>query len=187
MWCCALSTSFQLLCKGNHAQSILPQIGNKRLWGENKRKWKGRQPPGVKPMTPLAWAASVLPPSHDSRTTNPLIELYENYPARYLDMHVHKLHCNIWWCCGHLHHAGTFLAWWRWPQHHWNVAIKFVNNLIRACPNIELGVTTTATMTLKLCMRIVGVLIEWKYINLQTSVKLAVVFFPLFSILCLLV
>ena len=39
------------------------------LWGENKRKWKGLQPPGVEPRTPLAWAASPLPLSDDSRTT----------------------------------------------------------------------------------------------------------------------
>ena len=39
------------------------------LWGENRGKWKSRQPPGVEPRTPLAWAASALPLSHDSRTT----------------------------------------------------------------------------------------------------------------------
>ena len=37
------------------------------------------------------------------------------------------------WC-----HFCTFLAWWRWSQHHRNVAIKFVNYLSSACPNIEL-------------------------------------------------
>ena len=46
------------------------------LWGKNRRKWKRRQLPGVEPRTPLAWAASALPLSHDSRTTtnphNPL-------------------------------------------------------------------------------------------------------------------
>ena len=37
------------------------------LWGEN-RGWKCRQLPGVKPRTPLAWAASALPLSHNSLT-----------------------------------------------------------------------------------------------------------------------
>ena len=27
------------------------------LWGENRKKWKGRQPPGVEPWTSLTWAA----------------------------------------------------------------------------------------------------------------------------------
>ena len=46
------------------------------LWGENRGKWKSQQSPGVEPRTPLAWAASALPLSHNSRTTtnphNPL-------------------------------------------------------------------------------------------------------------------
>ena len=38
---------------------------------------KGRQPPGVEPRIPLAWAASALPLSHDSQTTtNPHNPLY---------------------------------------------------------------------------------------------------------------
>ena len=42
------------------------------LWGEIRGKWKSRQRPGVEPRTPLAWVASALPLSHDSRmTTNP--------------------------------------------------------------------------------------------------------------------
>ena len=53
------------------------------LWGENRGKWKGRQLPGVEPRTPLAWAASALPLSHDSRTTtnphNPLCVLHRWY------------------------------------------------------------------------------------------------------------
>ena len=44
---------------------------------------KGRQPPGVEPRTPLAWAASALPLSHNSRTTtnphNPLCILHRWY------------------------------------------------------------------------------------------------------------
>ena len=28
------------------------------LWGENRRKWKSQQSPGVEPRTPLAWATS---------------------------------------------------------------------------------------------------------------------------------
>ena len=47
------------------------------LWGENRGKWKSQQSPGVKPRTPLAWATSALPLSHNSRTTtsphNPLL------------------------------------------------------------------------------------------------------------------
>ena len=31
-----------------------------KLWGENRGKWKGQQSTGVKPRTPLAWAASAL-------------------------------------------------------------------------------------------------------------------------------
>ena len=47
------------------------------LWGENRGKWKGQQLPGVEPRTPLAWAASALPLSHDSwTTTNPHNPLY---------------------------------------------------------------------------------------------------------------
>ena len=47
------------------------------LWGENRGKWKGRQLPGVEPMTPLAWAISALPLSHDSgMTTNSHNPLY---------------------------------------------------------------------------------------------------------------
>ena len=42
------------------------------LWGENRGKWQSRQSPEVEPRTPLAWAASSLPLSHDSwTTTNP--------------------------------------------------------------------------------------------------------------------
>ena len=45
------------------------------LWGRNRGK--GRQPLGVKPRTPLTWAASALPLSHDNRrTTNPHKPLY---------------------------------------------------------------------------------------------------------------
>ena len=60
------------------------------------------------------------------------------------------------WCCDHLHQARkditfirqektspssgkkrvSFFAWWRWSQHHRNVAMKFVNNY--ACPIIKL-------------------------------------------------
>ena len=39
------------------------------LWGENRGKRKGRQSLGIEPRTPLAWAASALPLSHDNRTT----------------------------------------------------------------------------------------------------------------------
>ena len=47
------------------------------LCGENRGKWKGRQPPGVKPRTPLAWAGSALPLSHNSQATiNPHNLLY---------------------------------------------------------------------------------------------------------------
>ena len=47
------------------------------LWGVNRGKWKGRQLPGVGPRTPLAWAASALPLSHNSWiTTNPHNPLY---------------------------------------------------------------------------------------------------------------
>ena len=35
----------------------------------NRGKWKSRQSPGVEPRTPLAWTASALPLSHNSRTT----------------------------------------------------------------------------------------------------------------------
>ena len=36
---------------------------------QKKGKWNGLQPPGVEPRTPLAWATSALPQSHDSQTT----------------------------------------------------------------------------------------------------------------------
>ena len=53
------------------------------LWDKNRGKYKGRQPPGVEPRTPLAWATSTLPLSHDSRTTtnphNPLYVLHRWY------------------------------------------------------------------------------------------------------------
>ena len=53
------------------------------LWGENRGKWKNRQSPGVEPRTPLAWAASALPLSHNSWTTtsphNPLYVLHKWY------------------------------------------------------------------------------------------------------------
>ena len=53
------------------------------LWGTNRGKWKSRQSPGVEPRTPLAWAASALPLSHDSQTTtnphNPLCILHRWY------------------------------------------------------------------------------------------------------------
>ena len=48
------------------ARSISPHI---RYLGKSRGKWKGRQSLGVEPRTPLAWAASVLPLSHDSWTT----------------------------------------------------------------------------------------------------------------------
>ena len=35
--------------------------------------------------------------------------------------------------------------------------IKFVNNLSSACPNIELGITTTTTMTLKSYIMMTGI------------------------------
>ena len=48
--------------------------------GESEKGW---QPPGVEPRTPLAWAASALPLSHDSQTTtnphNPLYILHRWY------------------------------------------------------------------------------------------------------------
>ena len=37
------------------------------LWGKNREKWKGRQLLGVKPRTPLAWATSALPLTHNSQ------------------------------------------------------------------------------------------------------------------------
>ena len=47
------------------------------LWGENRGKWKGRQPPSFEPTTPLAWAASALPLSYGNwTTTNPHNPLY---------------------------------------------------------------------------------------------------------------
>ena len=52
------------------------------LWGEVKKAGSHREP-GVKPKTPLAWAASALPLSHDSCTTtnphNPLYVLHRWY------------------------------------------------------------------------------------------------------------
>ena len=48
---------------------------------------KGRQSPGVKPRTPLAWAANALPLSHDSRTTtnphNPLLDQHKTHSQVY--------------------------------------------------------------------------------------------------------
>ena len=55
----------------------------KILWDENRGKWKGWQPPGIEPKTPLAWAVSALSLSHDSWMTtnlhNPLYLLHRWY------------------------------------------------------------------------------------------------------------
>ena len=51
---------------------------------KNRGKWKGRQLPGVKPRTPLAWAASFLPLSHNSWTTTSQSSIYsisKNIPS----------------------------------------------------------------------------------------------------------
>ena len=79
---------------------------NKMLWGENRGKWKGQQSPGVKSRTPLVWAASALPLSHNSRTTtnphNPLYVLHRWYwmPQSYtwqpLSM-CHSVCASIFW------------------------------------------------------------------------------------------
>ena len=73
------------------------------FWGENIEKWKGRQPPGAKHRTPLAWVASALPLSHDSRTTtnphNPLYVLHIYIPL--LCIAIGIVICKPWcaWGC----------------------------------------------------------------------------------------
>ena len=57
------------------------------LWGENIGKWKGRQPPGVKPRIPLAWTTSALPPSHPMCA----MEAFSTTCA------VHTKNCEGWW------------------------------------------------------------------------------------------
>ena len=42
------------------------------LCGKNREKWEGRQSLGVKPRTLLAWAASAVPLTHNSRMTTNL-------------------------------------------------------------------------------------------------------------------
>ena len=59
---------------GNILRAFCFTLEIKILWGEN---WKGWQSLGVKPRTPLAWAASALPLSHNSwAITNPHNPLY---------------------------------------------------------------------------------------------------------------
>ena len=83
------------------------------LWGESRGKWKGRQLLGVEPRTPLAWAASALPLSHDSWTINnphnTLYVLHRWYwmpSLTHLVAIQHAVHiedCEGWWlpgCCG---------------------------------------------------------------------------------------
>ena len=61
----------------SNVQSILPHAGNKGIWGKNRGKWKSQQASGVKPRTPLAWAATALPLSYNNwTTTNPHNLLY---------------------------------------------------------------------------------------------------------------
>ena len=45
----------------------------------------------------------------------------ENRHTLFLKLFTYLIELHNWWW---LHHI--FLAWWRWSQHHWNVAIKFV-------------------------------------------------------------
>ena len=89
------------------------------LWGTNRGKWKGRQSPWVEPRTPLAWAASALPLSHNSRTTTG--------PHNPLYMYRTIAHLAKWFlkskkkkkCSEHLEwkknkkHSAWVLSWWR--------------------------------------------------------------------------
>ena len=65
------------------ASCLMLEIKNLDVIRQNRGKWKGQQPAGVKPRTSLAWAATALPLSHNSRTTtkprNPLHVLHRWY------------------------------------------------------------------------------------------------------------
>ena len=61
---------------------------------------------------------------------------------------VHKLFWNVLMM---LWSPSSFLAWWRWSQHHQNVAIKFVNYLSSACPNIELVLNSSCSQPASNC------------------------------------
>ena len=69
--------------KSTKMKSMMLRASCLTLWGKNRGEWNGRQSPGVEPRTPLAWATSALPLSHDSQTTtnphNPLYVLHRWY------------------------------------------------------------------------------------------------------------
>ena len=76
--------------------------------GWKERKVKGRQLLGVEPRTPLAWATSALPLSHDSQMTtnphNPLLLLYLEWAVQQktrwrwsMDHNLVPL-CTLLWC-----------------------------------------------------------------------------------------
>ena len=81
------------------------------LWGKNRGKWKSWQSPGVELRTPLAWAASALPLSHNSRTTtnlhNPLCVLY--------NLHNPYFHNNSWPLPHDYHESTPDYQWEHWP------------------------------------------------------------------------
>ena len=78
---------------------------------EKKKKKKGRQLPGVEPRTPLAWAASALPLSHDSRTLsfhfpifsphNIQIHLFPAWGKMLLAYKHNQLHYCFWYISHH--------------------------------------------------------------------------------------
>ena len=43
------------------------------FWGKNRGRWKSQHLPTVEPRTPLAWAASALPLSHNSWTVTEIL------------------------------------------------------------------------------------------------------------------
>ena len=55
-------------------------LASYRYLDKSRGKWKGRQSLGVEPRTPLAWAASVLPLSYDSRTTLTTLHRWYSMP-----------------------------------------------------------------------------------------------------------
>jgi len=47
------------------------------------------------------------------------------------------------WCCDHLYQLifAAFLTWW-WSQHHWNVAVKILNNFEQCMSEYRAGAIT---------------------------------------------
>ena len=90
---------------GNILRASCFTLEIKILWGENWKRWQSL---GVKPRTPLAWAANALPLSHNSRAiTNP---------------HNLYMHCTSGPNASVTHLATT---WYVPSELHWGLTRKF--------------------------------------------------------------